>query len=333
MPDSEPILTVAPVELSDSASITSIRLVTTPEGVQVISSVQTAESGFPKYRLKLRAGSPNPLALAESKTLFSIPQLLPALISWDVSYSTSETAYHCVVENPGGAINALLLYDQKGNTTTLSAAYPLQSFSKPRLVRNEHRGGRPSVSALVDNKSLVVFPGAASENEPAYIRIGDWDDGLLIATAKGYILFAKRDVGGPARDGILPGILNCVRLNEEFHVVQDPIQPFGSDVLIYEFDADLVSAVLPHECFVIAATGPNRTIVSHSEPLTGSLIRVPLKGQFNDNHVTRPAIAAVKDEVSVAFVEAIKTKEARVWIGSISLKHVITAYRNAKYPD
>jgi hypothetical protein len=318
MPTPNKSLSLAPVEISAARSIRSIRLTETPAGIQLVSASLTTTPEAPQNATTLSATRlPGPQA-AVPTVLFTVGQLLPAPPSWDVLCSLPDGAFWCVLERAGGAMNALILCDQVGNRTTLSEANPLESFSNPRFVRREPAGRRPSISAIVDNKSFVVFSGTLAGSHGGYIRIGDGADGRVIATAKGYLAFVKRVVGGPARDGILPGTLECVRLDERFRALDKPFQPLGPSVLIYEYDADRLPGVLPQERFALFATGPDQTILAWGTGDDGLFTRIPLTGRLDLSKTTRPAIASRDKDLAVAVLDAALTPNARIWAGSMS---------------
>ncbi len=318
MPAPNRNLALAPVELNTARAIRSIRLVETAGVIQLVSATLATTPDVPRNLTTISASRLQGAQAQVPAVLFSIGQLLPSPPAWDVRCIVADGSFQCALERAGGAINALVLSDQQGNRTPLSAANPLESFSAPRFIRRENVAQRASVSAIADNKLLVVFSGTLGGSKGGYIPIGECSDGLLVASANGFLSFAKRTTGGPARDGISPGTLECVRLDERFRPVGKPFQPLGPGVTIYEFDVDRLPGVPSVERFAVFATGPLETMLAYGSVTDDVFARVALSGGFQSLSMTRPAIAATDKGLVIACVERSLTPDARVWAGTLA---------------
>jgi hypothetical protein len=315
MPEPLAHFPLAPLEWRTAPALQGLRLLETPAGIQLVGSTLSNRTGFPQYATSLTAVTVPAEPPLASIPLFTIEQMLPAPPRWDVVFEAPKNAYRCVIEQAGGAMNILSLRSQSGENVGLTAAHPLESFSQPRFVRKEPAGHRPSVSAVLDHKALVVFSGELTGRQGGYTRLGDWTDGLLVSTGNGYVVFGKRSGSGPAREGILPGLLECVRLDDRFHPVSKPVHPFGPQTLVYEFDADRILGAVGEEQFAAVATGPHGTILARGRLAEGEFTRIRLGGVFNPERITRPAILASQAHLAVALLEAGQTTSARVWCG------------------
>lgn len=215
-----------------------------------------------------------------------------------------------VMQDAGGALNSLTVHASNAGAALVTKQYPLRNFSRPRFVR----GKLPYVSAIMDNKQLVVFPARTPADCGSFVELGVADDGELLAIQENYILFLKSKRAGKARGGVLPGELKCTSLDRQFKEVKALVAPFGTEA-VYEFSAcaiDKSPAVLG-----TLADGLSLALLRDRRVQT---MRFTAPGEMGE--AFSPTICTAASDVHVAILVSPKTRDARILYGKVPISQV-----------
>jgi hypothetical protein len=298
-------LSLAPLAGAGAAQIGSLRLLASPDGALLVTSTTgpAPRAGCVTTYASSRFASP-----ASTSTLAAVLQILPVPPGWDVA-GDSGGGCSLVYEVAGGAMNALFLKHLPGGgeATCLSAHHPLESFGKPRFFK-----GQPaSVSAIAEGRRLVALSTTAA----AYTPLVEAEDGLVVRSEKGYVLFYKTARPGPVRGSdIFRGVLRCVRLGDDLRPEGPVLAPFG-DTTVFELDADMRGADL-----VVVATTEAGLSLSLLQVEADGIAVVAQRSVPHEAELLQPAIVAAGSELHVAVLQAGTTERERVWTGRVTVE-------------
>jgi hypothetical protein len=215
-------------------------------------------------------------------TFATLNELVPALPMWDVA-TDAHFKVQVVHERPGGAINAIMLRDSSGSEQSLTANYPLQSFSLPRFSRPSP--GPPDwLTAVLDNRNCVAIPIAG---KVPFIDLGACSEGLLVRSSAGFLFLYKIAVSGPVRgNSIRPGRLYLAVLDQTMHpLTKDGAGEVLGGSTMFEFDADIIDKKL----VVVATTSGGIEVASGS--VQGPAFSLVAKREYSTPVLMSPAVA------------------------------------------
>jgi hypothetical protein len=188
----------------------------------------------------------------------TLNQVVPAQPMWDVAPDASR-GIQLAFEQPGGAINALLLRDPSGSQQSITSNYPLHSFSLPRFERPSQTPPE-WLTAVIDNRRCVAI---SVVQKVAYKDLGPCSEALLVRSSTGFLLIHKTTIPGPVRGNrISPGRLYLAMLDNGMHPqkINGAGEVFDGST-IFEFDADMID----HKLVIVATTSSGMEIVSVSD--------------------------------------------------------------------
>ncbi len=304
--------------LRDVSRFHSIRVADTSAGVMIFaSSTSPVEGQASQYETKIWGSLLEDLG-EDMAEVTVVPQLLPAPPRWDVIQR--DGTYRFVFEQGGGAVNSLTVRDTEEIIAVPSKKHPLVSFSQPRFFRDLGPRGESFVSAIADDKQLVVFQSSDRTNYSKFLRVGDWSDGVILSRTNGFLVFCKETAPGPARNEILPGIIHSAPLDKACRSVGKTTKPLG-DRLVYEFDADIIQVNEEKERFVLLATTIDDIVLAVSGESLGDFTTIEVSGDYAKMDLSSPALAlSFSGTCHVAFLEAPQTSNARLWVGSTPIQ-------------
>ncbi len=298
------------------SSIGSIRLNDAMGNVQLISSTTLPnKKGVFQYKTELSSA---PVESHMNKTkLFELPQLLPPPPKWDIS-SYKKGLLSLVYELAGGALNSLALRRMKHSEFIVTEKHPLNSFSRPRFVKRYKSGGDAPITAVCDNKDLVVFQVSETGRFGGYKKICECEDGIILRHGEGYELFYKVTTHGPVRgNDISRGVLHHARLRKDFTMVGQPVQLIGNEP-IFEFDIDSI-----RDNVAIFATLESEVVLLLKYPETNCFSIISTTNEYDETMLSNPAVLVTEDRLHFAILESADTKNARLLTGAYSVSDLM----------
>ena len=305
-PNTHDPMVLSAVRLSNAPAIDLLRLVQAPKSTELLFSSTGAQGA--RYQTTIFGVSIGDQPTPAER--FKISHLLPPPPSWDVTIG-ADAAPACVIENAGGAVNSLFL--QRGDSRiSVTQDYPLKSFSSPRFFRGELKSALPYISATADNTTLAAFLPQANKYGQ-YLPVMDCVDGLLLKSSEGYTVLCKRYVPGPARNNVLPGILQFGKLDENLKPKGEMLTLLDKTP-IFEFDADTFRGA-SQDTLVIVATTAEDMVLTIGSPSRNSFARIPVTGLADKRSAMRPAVLVNKGQICAAVIDSFHTPSARILAG------------------
>ena len=295
-------------ESAVDTAVHSLRLMTAPNGNRLyLCATRPAPSGRPfesvvTSRLITDLKSP-------AKTEFTVGHILATPPHWDVAEQKNGSLSLAISLAEGGN-SALSIVVPKDKKVRLPGAKTSDHFDHLRFVRRHRDPQGPAVSAILNRKTLVVYPATGAGNYGPSQTITSANDALVLQLPDGFALFIKTDTDGPVRgQSIRRGTLHFTKLGADFVPVRPPEVLFLGET-IFEFDADLYQGILA----VYATTSRGISLLlftgepDHLEFLRQTSRESPLL-------LTSPGILADEPGLRIAALADAGAEKARVLIG------------------
>jgi hypothetical protein len=313
------MITLSPFEIEDSPSITSIKLIETKQGVQLLLSTTKAPAanafGYETVILSI------PIADDEKTTsrLFVIPQLLPPPPDWDAAVNP-DNSYSLVFQSAGGATDNILVMstDDPVKQTPVPATYPFESFSNPSFVKRYEEDPGRLISAIVDKEQAVLFLREQGGRYKKQAELCTCSYAVTIKYQNAFMLLHKVEMPGPVRgNDIVPGALYHARLGKDFSPIEAAVESFPGHT-IFEFGVDALG-----DRIAIFATAKEGTFLALGSSLTEPLEIIALEEDLYGEMFSRPAVLITESHIYLAILEDAQTEKARLLMGAFPVPRKI----------
>jgi hypothetical protein len=300
-----------PLVLNDMPSIVGLKLLETPQGVQLISSITKRGIAAVGAQTVISA---TPLIKTDQQmvTLFTIEQLLPPPPAWDIAINANG-AYAVVYENALGATYVLEVIStgKTPSQTTVPAGYSQESFTTPNFIRRQTNENTRRISAIVDKKTGVVF---AKTQDGSYQEQGELcqcAEALIVPYRDHFLLFYKVIVPGAVRGKLTsPGKLFWRPLDKGLVPTGDAREALA-DQTVFEFEVDVAEDVI-----AVVATTKSGTKLALSKAPEEAFSITAFDEVRQGESFSKPSVVIAKAQVYVALLENATLGQARILTGS-----------------
>jgi hypothetical protein len=168
---------------------------------------------------------------------------------------------------------------------------------------------------------LVLFPPEPDGGYGAFRELptpqpGELLDARIVRWRAGYLLVTKTTLPGPGRperaapdsETILPGRIDCVRLNDALLADGTPWQPFPAQP-VFQFDVDTNG-----EGVAILATVAAGAVLSTATRASGRAERIEFRSA---SPLTSPAVLAVGTTLHLALLDAAGAPGAAILVAQV----------------
>ncbi len=305
----EPDFALTPIDIPNVYDVRNIRWIESEDKPFLFSSVTNQDNYTQTIISSTAMDQPDPI----TTSIFNIRQLLPPHPHWDVRFD-EDNSCQVVLQEFGGAINKLIIKKSKGEDVFVSQKHPHESFREPRFFKQRPDDIFPSIIAVAEEETIVVFVPNASGEYGNYIELGE---GIFFAVIKpyrdGHMMFYKIWKPGMVRGPNIPhGNLKYTILKADLKPTENMGILFG-DRNFFEFDVAVFN-----DQYAIAATtdeGFVFAVGTFSED-QGFKWQV-LAEKNNKNELIRPTVIAFIDRIYFAFIELLPEGKQRILTDSI----------------
>jgi len=266
--------------------------------------------------------------------LLTLPRRL-ARPQWSLSGNSEETL-RIALTRPGSAICPLAMWSPGSEEVAISDQKPGGVFQSPRFVRRAPKDTPPviAVDPLAGPGVVVIF--IPSGSDPAWdLRTlyqpegGALQQALAVQMGDEYLLFYKIFVPGSVKteaDGAIPslphahsgtvppGILHCIRLNQDLQVSGKLFRPLG-DELLFEFDADATDNRV-----AILGTTASGFIISEGRIDRDSFVETSRTSRRLPSPLSAPSVMIGENNLFLAVLESTGSSDARVLFAAVNAR-------------
>jgi hypothetical protein len=294
--DAGQTFTMRRLAIPDPKTVDGLRLVERGSELTLLYSTQAASGR--EHELVIHAA---PVAeITRATEVARVGRLLPPPPQWDARPAGG--GYELLYEVAGGAVDAIVFQDAQGNTRSVSAEHPFETFSRPRFIE-PIAGGASDVSAIAGFKKVVVFH-AGTAKQVKYETLADGSDGVVVATPDRSVV-VKTTLSGPALFDVLPGRLSLSRSGG-----RTPAAVTVPDLLAYEFDAAAVGNDI-----VLVATSMPAVVVSSRRPERAYRLNAENKSWLLQ--LSRPTVLVTPQSLHLAAIASPGSDQATILYGTV----------------
>lgn len=308
--DHSPIV-LRELPIVDSPHVDGIKLVAVRDKLMLIYSIQKSDPPL-HYEMAVFAASVEEPAAMEP--VATVKRLLPAPPMWDARYDEATQSLELIYEQAGGALSSLIFQDGAGRATCITSNHPFESFFRPHFLRGAERT-TPDIGAVVDNRSVVVFPHSAKLEPTEYVSLTPHGDGLVGQSDERWVV-AKSVLSGSALFDVLPGRLSLMHFPTDQRQ-QEPRSTAFPDVVAFEFDAANVDSDV-----VVFATGKPSVLLLGSRP--GRPKHLTASDRRWLGRLSRPTIHVASEFVHLAAIANRESPHAVVLYAEIPIRQLLS---------